>query len=55
MAYELMYFPNDDTHNYLFCRLQLVVKTFLNSTQWTNQKLVKVPKLVKPTYKKTLL
>ena len=28
-----MYIPNDDTQNYLFCRLQLVVETFGNSTK----------------------
>ena len=28
MADKLMYKPNDDTQNYLFCRLQLVVETF---------------------------
>ena len=26
MADKLMYIPNDDTHNYPFCKLQLVVK-----------------------------
>ena len=28
MAVILMYIPNDDTQNYRFCRLQLVVETF---------------------------
>ena len=28
MADELMYIPNDDTENYPFYRLQLMVKTF---------------------------
>ena len=28
MADKLMYIPNDDTHNYPFCRLQIVVDTF---------------------------
>ena len=30
MADELMYIHNDDTQNYPFCRLQLVVETFEN-------------------------
>ena len=37
----------------LFCRLQLVVETELNDP--TNQNSRKVPKVVKPTNKKTLL
>ena len=32
---QLMYIPNDDTKNYLLCRLQLVVDTQLNEP--TNQ------------------
>ena len=32
-----MYILNDDTQNYLFCRLQLVMETFVHSTKWTNQ------------------
>ena len=48
-----MYIPNDDTPNYLFCRLQLVVETFVNEP--TNKNLMKVPKVVYPTNKKTLL
>ena len=32
-----MYIPNDDSRNYLFCRLQLVVITFGYSTKRTNQ------------------
>ena len=43
--------PNDDTENYPFCRLQLVVDTQLNEP--TNKDLIKVPKVVKPT--KTLI
>ena len=27
MAYEWIYIPNDDTQNYPYCRLQLVIKT----------------------------
>ena len=37
MADILMYIPNDNTQNYPFCILQLVVKTFGHSTKWTNQ------------------
>ena len=32
MANKLMYIPNDDTQNYLFCRLQYMVGTFGQST-----------------------
>ena len=32
MADKLMYIPSDDTQNYPFCRLQLVVETFGNLT-----------------------
>ena len=32
-----MYIPNDDTNNYHFCRLRLVVETFGHSTSWTNK------------------
>ena len=47
-----MYIPNDDTQNYPFCKLQLVVEisghpTF-NKANWV------VPKIVMPTNKKTL-
>ena len=28
MADELINIPNDDKHNYIFCRLQLVIETF---------------------------
>ena len=39
-----------------FCRLQLVVETFEHSTKLANQsKSIKVPKVVNPTSKKTLL
>ena len=44
MADKLMYIPNDDTRNYLFCRLQLVIETFAHSTKWlNNQNSIKVP------------
>ena len=36
MADELMYIPNDDTENYPFYRLQLMVKT-LKVNEPTNQ------------------
>ena len=32
MADELMYILNDDTQNYSFCRLSLVVETFEHLT-----------------------
>ena len=54
MADKLMYIPNDGTQNYFFCRLKLVVETYeLNKP--TNQNSVKVPKVIKPTNKNTLL
>ena len=53
MTDKLMYFiPNDDTQNYI-CGLQLVVETQINEP--TNQNSIKVPKIVKPTNKITLL
>ena len=56
MAEKFMYIPIDDTQNYLFCRLKLVVKRLDDLiNEPTNQKPVKVPKVVKPTNKKTLL
>ena len=51
-----MYIQNDDSQNYTFCRLQLVVdrlETQLNES--TNQSSIKVPKIVKTTTIKTLL
>ena len=48
-----MYIPNDDSQNYHFCRLQLVVETFGHSIYQRNQlNLILVPKVVKPTNKK---
>ena len=32
IAVKLMYIPNNDTQNYIFCILQLVVETFEHST-----------------------
>ena len=51
---KLMKIPTDDTQNYTFCRLKLVVKS---ENVWTlnNQNSMKVPKVVRPTNKKTLL
>ena len=60
MAEKLMNIPNDDTQNYSFCRLQLMVKTFGQSTKWTNQsKFNKSPKdclnqQIRKSYYKTL-
>ena len=54
MADKFMYIPIDDTQNYSFYRLKLVVETFELNKQ-TNQNSVKVPKVVKPMNKKTLL
>ena len=53
MADKLTYIPNDDTQNYPFCGLQLVVET-LNTqlNEPNNQSSVKVPKIVKLTNKK---
>ena len=51
-----MYIPNDEKQNSLFCRLQLLVKTFLTQlNESTNHNLLKVPKVVKPANKKMLL
>ena len=53
MADKSMYIPNDETHNYPFCILKFVVETFEHLTYLTNQS--KVPKVPKPTNKKSLL
>ena len=56
MADKLMHIPNDDTQNYPFYKLQLLVETFGHSTKWSNQaKFNKVPNVVESTNKKTLL
>ena len=53
---KFTYIPFDDTQSYPFWRLELIVETFWHLTQWSNQsKLPKVPKVVKPMNKKTLL
>ena len=50
MVNKLMVIPNNDTQNYPFCRIQLGLNLI-------NQpiKIQLVPKVVKPTNKKTLL
>ncbi len=51
-----MHNKDNDTQNYLFCRLKLVVETFNRQmNEPTNQNSIKVPKVVKQTNKKTLL
>ena len=56
MADKLMYILIGDTQNYPFCRLQLVGETLdTQLNEPTNHNSVKVPKVVKPTNKKTLL
>ena len=56
MADKFMYIPDNDTQNYSFCRLKFVFETFKHSTECINQpKVTKVPKVVKPINKKTLL
>ena len=48
MADKWMYIPNDDSQNYPFCRLQLVVESFYTQLgKPTNQNLLKVPKVNK--------
>ena len=50
-----MYIPNDNTQNHPLCRLQLGIEslnTQLNESN--NQNLIKAPKVVKITKKKTL-
>ena len=48
-----MYIPNNDTQKYPFYRLIIVVETQLNEP--TNQNPLKVPIIVKPTNKETLI
>ena len=56
MVDKLMYNPDDDTQNYPFYGLQLVVETFGHSTnEPTNQNSIKNLKDGKPSNKKTLL
>ena len=50
MADKLMYIPNGDTHNYPYCRLQLLVERFVHSlNKPNNENSMKIPKLVKLT------
>ena len=51
MTDKLMYIPNDDTHNDLFCRFQLVVETFGHSSWWTNLSKFKYQRIRKRYYK----
>ena len=47
MADKLMYIPNDNTQNYHFCRIKLMVAKFDHSTKLTNQKnSLKSPKML---------
>ena len=57
MADKLMYILNDDTQYYPFCRLKLEVETFVHSTsnKPINSNPIKVPKVVEPSNKKTLM
>ncbi len=49
-----MKIPNDNSQNYPFCRLKLVVKSFKHATIWTSQlKFTYDPKVGKLTNKKT--
>ena len=49
-----MFISNNDTQNYPFHRLQLVVETLGHSTnEPNNQNSIKVPKVVRLTNKKT--
>ena len=50
-----MYIPNDDTQNYQFCKLQLMVEKFGNSNELANKNSIKLPKVIKAANKKTLL
>ena len=54
MADKLMYnvHPNDETQNYPFCKLQLVVESL--DTQPINQNTLKVSKVVNPGNEKIL-
>ena len=53
---NLNYIPNDNTQNYPLFKLQFVVETLdTQLNEITNPNSIKVPKVVKPTYKKTFL
>ena len=54
IADKLMYIPNYDTQYYPLCRLKLVIESQnIQFIELINQN-QKVPKVDKPTYKKTL-
>ncbi len=54
MTDKLMYIPKDYTQNYPFFKLQLVVETMNTQlNEPTNQNLIKVPKVLETTNKKT--
>ena len=57
MTDKLMYIPNEDTQNYPYCRLQLVVKTFwtLNLNEPANQYSRKVLKVVRQRIRNAIL
>ena len=56
MADTLMYIPKDDTQNYPFCRLKLMVETYEHSTLCIKQsKFTQVSKNIKPTNKKIFI
>ena len=51
-----MYIPNNDAQNNPFCRLQLVVKRLdTQLDEPTNQNLMKVLNVVKPTNEKNII
>ena len=57
MTDKLMYVPNYDTHNYPYCRLQLVVRTLklMNQLIKIHKKSLKlVSKRIRNRYYKTL-
>ena len=53
LADKSMYTPSNDTQNYPFCILKLVVEMYGHLTY--NRNSIKVLKVVEPTSKKTLL
>ena len=57
MANKLMYIPNDDKQNNPFFRIQShwFKRLDIQINELTNQNSIKVPKVIKPTNKKTLL
>ena len=54
MPYKLICISHDDTQNYPFCILQLVVGLDTQLGEPTNQNSIKFPKVVYPTNRKTL-